>query len=74
MDRIWKVYRLTPYHGPQGQPFHARTYLFTVYGGTFYAAYAQAIARFPYLAKRGGLYCEIVGELAWSLHTVTGAA
>lgn len=76
MDRIWKVYRLTPYYGPQGQPFHKRTHLYTVCGGTFDEAYREAIARFPYLAKRDGLYCEIVGELAWSLNalTVTGAA
>lgn len=68
MDRIWKVYRLTPYYGPQGQPFHARTYLFTVHGGTFDAACAQAIARYPSLAERGMRNLEVCGD--W----ITGGA
>ena len=70
MDRIWKVYRLTPYYGPQGMPYAKRTHLFTVYGGTFGAARAQAIARFPSLAERDGRNLEVCGDLC----TANGAA
>lgn len=69
MDRIWKVYRLTHYFGrPEGAPMVKRTYLFTVHGGTFDAACAQAIARYPSLAERGMRNLEVCGD--W----ITGGA
>ncbi len=70
MDRIWKVYRLTHYFGPQGMPYAKRTHLFTVYGGTFDAACAHAIERYPSLAERDGRNLEVCGE-PW---TAGGAA
>lgn len=70
IERKWNVYKLTHYFGPQGMPYAKRTHLFTVYGGTFDAACAQAIARYPSLAERDGRNLEVCGDLC----TAGGAA
>lgn len=62
MNRIWKVYRLTHYFGPQNLPMAHRTYLFTVHGGTHAEACAQVIARYPSLAERGMRNLEVCGD------------